>query len=149
MQIPLPRPVNSAVIGLFARLAKIDTSEGERPLSRYMSVGSYFARRLKDGARPIASGELVAPADAMCRGGALVRNLTTLTIKSQSYTIEELVKDSTRAERLADGYALHFYLSPKDYHRVHANNEIEEVIAKASFLGLKVGSVLQKGICKV
>lgn len=61
----LPRPITRAAIRAFARAFKIDVEEADRPLSEFRTVGDFFTRRLRPGARPIdrRPGFATSPAD--------------------------------------------------------------------------------------
>lgn len=41
-------------------------------------------------------------------------------MKGQDYSVEELLNRSPRIESYKHGYAFVLYLSPTDYHRIHA-----------------------------
>ncbi len=107
-------------IRAFVRELGIDESEAELPLDDYPSLGSFFARRLRPGARPIdpTPEHLVAPCDGRVlayRGGAG----DALSIKGQQTSLAELAGSVERARPWRGGDVLVFRLAPADYHRVH------------------------------
>ncbi|MGB0679541.1 MAG: archaetidylserine decarboxylase, partial [Polyangiales bacterium] len=81
-----------------------------------------FTRKLRPGARPAADqeGVLLAPADGRLEGCAPIAAGLAMRVKGQHFSLADLLADEAAAARLARGrYAL-IYLSPRDYHRVHA-----------------------------
>ncbi|MEO1227298.1 MAG: archaetidylserine decarboxylase [Myxococcota bacterium] len=106
----------------FAAALRLDLDEAEFPLGSYPTVESLFTRRLRAGARPVDPRPevLVAPVDGTLNaaGGA---SSTLPQAKGRTYTVEAL-----RGGRRAGGRGFEprsfatFYLSPRDYHRIHA-----------------------------
>jgi phosphatidylserine decarboxylase len=100
----------------------IDVSEAEKPLSEYAGFDDFFTRRLRPDARPIeqAPGRVVSPADGTVVESGLVTEGKLLQAKGVLFSLAELLADDDAAARLEGGAYLITYLSPKDYHRVHA-----------------------------
>src|SRR6185295_4893181 len=63
VRVHLPLGLSGAIKRWFIRHFKIDCSEAEKPVEEYPTLGDFFIRRLKPGARPIASVDLVSPVD--------------------------------------------------------------------------------------
>jgi len=119
-QVVLPGPLRKLSLKAFVRLTGIDIEEASKPLEEYRSVGDLFCRHLKPGLRPISS-ELVSPADGTLRSIQTVSSGTVMQVKGICYTLEDLLLDQSLASHYQDNSeALSFYLSPRDYHRVHA-----------------------------
>ncbi|HMG24800.1 MAG TPA: archaetidylserine decarboxylase [Kofleriaceae bacterium] len=95
--------------------------EVELDLARYASLGDFFARKLRHGARVIdpAPGAIISPCDGVvaARGAAVAGAL--VQAKGRTYQLAELVADAALAARLTGGAYATIYLSPRDYHRVH------------------------------
>ena len=53
---PLPRALSQAAIKAYVKMCNINLEEIEKPLSEYKTLGEFFSRALKDGARPIQGG---------------------------------------------------------------------------------------------
>jgi phosphatidylserine decarboxylase len=109
-------------LGVFARMVGADLDEPDRELTGYASLGEFFARRLRPGARPIAGGwgAVVAPADGLVTAVGIVEHGTLIQAKGQMYSLSALVADDELARRLDGGSYVTVYLSPRDYHRVHS-----------------------------
>lgn len=106
----------------FVKLYGIDPEEAEKPLRQYESLNEFFTRRLKEGARTIdpAADSLASPVDALITGTGPVEEGTIVNVKGQDYTVEDLLNRSPRAESYRNGHYIVLYLSPTDYHRIHA-----------------------------
>ncbi len=118
---PLPKPIAQLSVRAFARLYDIDLEETEQPLSSFDSLGSFFVRRLRLGARPVdrRPGVAVSPADGRVLNFGYVEDGTLLQAKGRHYRLDELLADTADGERFKNGAWVTIYLSPRDYHRVH------------------------------
>jgi phosphatidylserine decarboxylase len=107
---------------MFARVVGADLSEAGQDLSEYRTFGEMFARRLQPGRRTIAEGAgvVISPCDGRLAASGQIDAGTLVQAKGRDYTVAELVADDALAEQLRDGQFFTIYLSPRDYHRVHA-----------------------------
>ena len=90
--------------------------------ARFRSLRDCFTRELAPGARPIDSSPdvLVCPCDGIVVTCGRVDDTTLIQAKGQSYTLEELVGDSTLIERHRNGSYVALRLTAAMYHRFHA-----------------------------
>jgi phosphatidylserine decarboxylase len=122
----LPTPLRRPAYRAFARAVGVDLAEAELDLRAYPTLGDFFARRLRQGARRIdpASEAIIAPCDgklaALGSIGASGVDGTLAQAKGRHYRLAELVADDDFARTLSGGAYATIYLSPRDYHRVHA-----------------------------
>lgn len=118
----LPTALRVPAYRAFARATGADLGEAELPLGAYASLGDLFARRLRAGVRPLdpAPEALIAPCDGVVATSGIADDGVLVQAKGHTYTVDELVVDETRAARLRGGAYTTIYLSPRDYHRVHA-----------------------------
>lgn len=86
----------------------------------YPTFDAFFTRRLKPGARPIATSHLVSPADGKLSAAGAVNGASEIVVKSQTYGVAELLGSSVEARDYDGGEFVVVYLSPRDYHRVHS-----------------------------
>lgn len=117
--IPWPKPLNTALISWFASTYKINLDEISCEVSSYKSLGDFFVRTLKEGARPIAEG-IVHPCDAAITEVGKIHNQTMIQAKGMSYSLSDLLRSQNLAAGLEGGTYITYYLCPADYHRVHA-----------------------------
>lgn len=110
------------LIRRFAQTYRIPIQEAEKNIEEYGSLNEFFTRRLKPGARPVdeAADALVSPVDARVAACGTIRDGTLLQVKGQDYTLDELLGASPRIPQYRNGCYWVLYLSPSDYHRIHA-----------------------------
>lgn len=139
-------PLSRVFIKSFAQTYKIDIEEAEKPLEQYRTLNEFFTRRLKPNMRQIdvAEDSLVSPVDAVIASCGPINKGTILNVKGQDYSIAELLADEKRSKAYQHGYYFVLYLSPTDYHRIHAP-VTGEIIHKVHLPG-KVYPVNQFGL---
>lgn len=115
----LPRPIARRMVRWFANTYSIDVDAAGQPIHHYSSIGHFFIRDLREGLRPV-EGELVSPVDGTLRGFGIVENGRLEQIKGKTYTLSRFLGDDAHAQRYENGVYFNFYLSPQDYHHVHA-----------------------------
>ena len=116
-----PRGLLDWAIAGFAGRYGIDLTECDPPAS-FRTFGEFFARPLKAGRRPIAPGEEVAvsPVDAVVSETGIAASGRLVQAKGIDYTVGALLGDYEVAGRFEGGAWATLYLSPRDYHRIHA-----------------------------
>lgn len=159
LQRALPQHLLSRVAGLLAnsrtnwlknlliraaiRRYGIDLTDAEETdPRRYTSFNAFFTRALRPGARPLAGDEhtLVAPADGRVSAAGRLLDGQLLQAKGHRFPLAALVGEtSLRAQALSGGSFVTIYLSPRDYHRVHA--PLAGQLRSANYLPGKLFSV--------
>jgi phosphatidylserine decarboxylase len=119
---PLPRPLRRPVLGAFARAVGANVDECELPLEEYPSLNRFFVRRLREGCRawpgdPRAAG---SPVDGAFGQVGQVTEGKLIQAKGRLYTLASLLDDGDEWQRFEGGAFATVYLSPKDYHHIHA-----------------------------
>lgn len=119
---PAPRSVHRLAMRTFAWKFRVDLEEAELPLSAYGTFAQFFTRRLRPGARPIdlREGVLVSPVDGVVSQLGEVEAGECLQAKGIRFSVERLLDDEEEASQFEGGAFATFYLSPRDYHRIHA-----------------------------
>jgi phosphatidylserine decarboxylase len=114
--------VADAVVGLYVRAYKVDLGETVPPAGSFESFDAFFTRPLREGARPDCADPeaLVSPADGRLEDAGPVHTGGKLQIKGRDYAVADLVGDPAEVARYEGGQFAIVYLSPRDYHRVHA-----------------------------
>ena len=111
------------LIRAFAAHYRVDMTEAAEPsLAAYRSFNAFFTRALRDGARPMpeASNAVVSPADGYLSQFGRITGGSILQAKGRAFSVAELLTDTALAESYEGGCFFTVYLSPRDYHRVHA-----------------------------
>jgi len=114
--------LRGVMLSRFARIYGIDVSEAEKPLEEYADFDEFFTRRLRAGLRPVdqTPASVVSPADGTVVECGLVTAGKLIQAKGTLFDLATLLGDEEAASRLEGGAYAITYLSPKDYHRVHA-----------------------------
>jgi phosphatidylserine decarboxylase len=119
-EVPWPGRVGRAVVGLYSRAYDVRLDEcAER---EWPSFDAFFTRRLRHGARSVDGDPrtVVSPADGRVMSLGRIDGVGRLPVKGRPYSVAELVGDEHDAGRYLEGAGCVVYLSPRDYHRVHA-----------------------------
>ena len=117
------RLVAGPLIRAFARHYRVDMAEAADPsLAGYPSFNAFFTRALRADARPMpdAATAIVSPADGYLSQFGHIEDGRIVQAKGRDFSVAALVADATLADSLNGGVFLTVYLSPRDYHRVHA-----------------------------
>lgn len=118
----VPSVILDRVLNLYTRAYHVDLSEAVSPPGGYGTFNEFFTRKLRDGVRPIDPGAdvIVSPADGRLDDVGPIDDAQTFSVKGQTYDAAGLLGSSSDAARFAGGEYAVVYLSPRDYHRVHA-----------------------------
>lgn len=111
------------IIRRFAAHYGVDMSEAANPdLSAYPSFNDFFTRALREGARPMPEDPraLISPADGAVSQAGQISGESLLQAKGHEYSLSALLASVELAREFTDGFFATIYLSPRDYHRVHA-----------------------------
>lgn len=114
--------LSKPLIPHFAKVYKINLEEAEKELHEYPTLNAFFTRRLKEGIRLIDHDprSVVSPVDARVTGVGQIQEGTLFDVKGQTYTLEEMLGDNQEEQKYINGVYIVLYLSPTDYHRIHA-----------------------------
>lgn len=115
------QPVLQTVIETYRTAYGIDLSDFRTPPAGFRTFNDFFTREVLPGTRPIAAGnEPCSPVDGTVLDcGPISHN--DFWVKGTHYTLTELLGVSeAETQDYKDGSFVVIYLSPKDYHRVHA-----------------------------
>ncbi len=117
----IPKPLRKPVYGAFARMVGATPDEADRDLEEYPTFGEFFARKLRPGLRPFEDATAFSsPCDGALAASGPIEDGTLVQAKGRWYRIDELLADGDAAKTYAGGWYATIYLSPADYHRVHA-----------------------------
>ena len=117
----LPSRLRPLAYRAFARAVGANLDECERDLREYESLGDFFTRGLREGARTIDPdpNAIISPCDGVVAAVGTADAGALVQAKGRNYRLEDLVADAALAEQLTGGAYATIYLSPRDYHRVH------------------------------
>lgn len=128
----VPAPLRRPVYGAFARAVGARLDEAADHVESFASFNAFFTRRLREGVRPDLGmpGGWVSPADGRLDQLGRVDSGTLVQAKGISYSASELLQDPDADSIFDGGVFATIYLSPADYHRVHApcDMSVDEVV---------------------
>jgi len=119
VHVRLPGSMSSMVIRSFARKYRVNLDEAAEPVEHYRSLGEFFTRDLRPGARPV-EGAFVSPVDARLREWGTIQDGLIPQVKGKTYRLDEFLGRDDIAPTFEGGLFFNFYLSPKDYHHIHS-----------------------------
>ena len=117
------KPWKNFLITTVVRNYDVDMSQAiETDPLAYPTFNAFFTRALKAGARtaPNDANAIASPADGRISQAGVIVDGRILQAKGRDYSVAELLGDDASAQPYRDGRFVTIYLSPRDYHRVHA-----------------------------
>jgi phosphatidylserine decarboxylase len=118
----IPSSLSKLVVGLFTKAYDVNVEESVRPDGAFDSFDAFFTRALVPGARPEcpSPSAIVSPADGRLDAAGDIAAHGEFFVKGRRYSAAELLGSDQEAARYRGGQFFIVYLSPRDYHRVHA-----------------------------
>jgi len=119
----LPRPILNRLIEAWIAAYDVDVDAMVGPVASYPTLNAFFTRQLKPGLRPVVSEPTLmpSPADANLKSfGPIDARGRIAEVKGRTYSVQALLGDVLEATPFIGGQQAVFYLSPRDYHRVHS-----------------------------
>jgi phosphatidylserine decarboxylase len=121
-RVEAPDPIVRAALRVYCRVYGVELSDYVVPPGGFATFDDFFTRKIRPGSRPIDPdpAALLSPADGRLEDLGRIEERSRLTVKGRPYDVAELLGDpGARSEFAGGSYAI-VYLSPRDYHRVHA-----------------------------
>lgn len=103
----------------FIKQFSVNMNDFEKGAEEYTSFNDFFIRKLKKGARPIASSDAVLPADARYLVFQNVKDCPYFSVKGKTYCLESFLQSKELAKEYENGSLVLARLCPVDYHRFH------------------------------
>lgn len=121
-RVKAPATWHRAAMRAFARRYQVDLSEAEAGIDGFRTFSEFFSRRLKTGLRSVDADprSVVSPVDGVVSQIGVAAGFECLQAKGISYPLSQLLAGDTEAQQFRDGPFITLYLSPRDYHRIHA-----------------------------
>jgi phosphatidylserine decarboxylase len=113
------------LITSFADTFNINKAELAEELKQYGSLQEFFMRELKPGSRPVSQLEksVVSPVDGVLTACGELTADDHFSVKGKEHSLASLLRIEKKVEKYAGGTYGVFYLSPKEYHRIHSPAE--------------------------
>ncbi|EGG17610.1 hypothetical protein DFA_08606 [Cavenderia fasciculata] len=122
----LPEWAREPIYKTYSRMFGVIQDEVEKPFKEYKSMGEFFCRHLKDGARPIdQTAAMVSPVDGRIIYCGKIDEHSLEQAKGLTYSLEEFLGSSefAKVKGKKNLYHIGIYLSPGDYHGIHSPAE--------------------------
>jgi phosphatidylserine decarboxylase len=121
-RVSAPRKLLRLAIQAYCATYDVDLDDYEIPEGGFETFDAFFIRKLRPGRRPLDPDPeaLLSPADGWLQDVGTIDVSSSLRIKGRNYSVGELLEDRMAASLYAGGQFAVIYLSPRDYHRVHA-----------------------------
>ncbi len=118
--VPLPQPLLQRIIRWY-KAAFAVREEYIVPAGGFRNLDQFFTREMAEGSHPVdRSGDFaVSPVDARVDQYGEIRDMTIMQAKGIGYSLQNLVP-SDMFRKFLWGSFMTLYLSPSDYHRIHA-----------------------------
>lgn len=117
------KKLKNYLIKLFIKQYDVKLEEAlDNNIDNYQTFNSFFIRKLKIDARPIALHKeaIISPADGAISQFGKIKQSELIQAKGKSFHLIDLLGGETNYHNtLKNGDFITVYLSPKDYHRVH------------------------------
>ena len=140
------RVIKYPLIWLFNSIYEPNLNEArENNLKDYSSLNDFFIRKIKEESRTIDKDihQICSPVDGVISKFGPIKEGQLIQAKGINYSLEDLVSSDSEAKKFNNGYFVTIYLSPKDYHRIHAPYEGKVYLTKhipGSFFSVNEGS---------
>jgi phosphatidylserine decarboxylase len=121
-RVPAPRRLHQVAMRAFARRYGVALEEAEREIDGYATFAEFFSRRLKPGLRPLDLDPkgVISPVDGAVSQIGYAQGDDCVQAKGIDFPLGKLLGSDRESERFRDGAFATLYLSPRDYHRIHA-----------------------------
>lgn len=113
--------IKNALIHQFIQRYQVNMAEAlEENGDKYENFNAFFTRHLKPEHRPLAAADIISPVDGYLSEFGNIKAHQLVQAKGHHYSVDELLAtDPQTCQAFKNGYFATFYLSPKDYHRIH------------------------------
>ena len=110
-------------------------------LNDFPTFNHFFTRALKPEARPICqkTATIACPVDGAVSQIGHIKGTQVFQAKGHDYSLHALLGDDKTSSLFHDGHFATIYLSPKDYHRIHA--PLQAQLKKMTYIPGKLFSV--------
>jgi len=103
----------------FIKKFSVNMDDFEKQEGDFTSFNDFFIRKLKKGARKIATSDAVLPADARYLAYQNIKDCPYFSIKGKTFCIESFLQSNSLAKEYENGSLVLARLCPVDYHRFH------------------------------
>lgn len=117
-EIEKPRFFVRFLIHLYVMIYRVDLNELNQSLGQFRSLQAFFTRSLDFSKRTFPEDGPIHPVDGQIIDFGPVSEDSQIRVKGCALSLSDLM-DERDGRRFIGGHFLAYYLSPRDYHRVH------------------------------
>lgn len=134
------------LIPIYKKMYKVSLEDFEIPKEGFQTLEQFFVRKVKKGKRPIVQGEnaIVSPVDGKLISFGEITDDLQVFVKGKYFSLTDMLGSIEKTKRFINGRFAVIYLSPKDYHRIHA--PIDGELAEQVELGNRSYPVNELGL---
>lgn len=120
-RMPLPEAFLKRIINWYSVKYGVNRDDILYPEGGFKTLDQFFTRSLKRGVHRVddSPDSVVAPVDGMIDRFGEIDDNTIMQAKGIDYSLKDLIPSGMHREFI-DGFFITMYLSPADYHRIHA-----------------------------
>lgn len=124
-RLPLPRLLRPILWQGVARVLGVRLEEVPRPLSRYPHFSAFFTRPLPPELLHFPQDStLLSPVSGVFLERFSIQGELVLPVKGNPHPLKELLGGEEAGKRFLGGEGYTLYLRPRDYHRIHAFDDL-------------------------
>lgn len=138
--------ISRTVIPSYIKYFNITLQDVSRPINEFSTLHDFFIRKVTKESRPIHDevSSIISPVDATIEIVGDITKDGTFFVKNKSYTLENLLGSAEIASQFENGKYIVLYLSPAEYHRIHA--PVDGKVIRQYILGKKSYPVNKWGL---
>lgn len=114
--------VSKPFISSYIKHFNIETQEITRHIGEFPTLHDFFIREVKVESRPIdhEPTSIISPVDATIETFGTITSDGIFFVKEKAYTLHDMLGSQELAKEYVNGKYIILYLSPAEYHRIHA-----------------------------
>ncbi len=138
--------LSKSIIPTYINYFNITLQDVTRPINEFSTLHDFFIREVSAESRPIDEGtsSIISPVDATVETFGSITKDGIFFVKEKPYTLENLLGSQKVANQFVNGSYIILYLSPAEYHRIHA--PIDGEVIRQYVLGKKSYPVNKWGL---
>lgn len=138
--------ISKKMIPSYIKYFNITIQDASRHVDEFSTLHDFFIREVKKESRPIHedTSSVISPVDATIETFGDITAESSFQVKNKWYTLTNMLGSSKIANQYKNGKYIILYLSPAEYHRIHA--PVDGQVMRQYILGKKSYPVNRWGL---
>ncbi|WP_313891774.1 phosphatidylserine decarboxylase [Psychrobacillus sp.] len=138
--------VSKKIIPRYIKYFNITTEDIPKEVEDFSTLHEFFVRHVNEHTRPVDCAEkgIISPVDATVETFGQITDDGVFFVKGKPYTLQNMLGSDQLAKQYVNGNYIILYLSPAEYHRIHA--PVDGKVVKQYALGKKSYPVNKLGL---